>query len=306
MIEYSQYPQYRFDFLKYRLFVALFTLGLVVAFIGTYVYRMNQPEHNGEAFSYSVDFTGGTQALFKFAKPVSGSQVREILERNGWKSPVLREFTSGNEIIVRVKEFENNSQGVGQRMQAALNADLPDTELLRIEGVGAGMGSELRTKSMRAILIALIAMLLYIAFTFWSTAFAVGAVVALCHDAFVMVAVILFLDHEISIDVIGAILAVLGYSINDTIVIFSQIRTNLVKMRDKSMEEIVNASLNQTLRRTLLTSFSTALTVGSMFFLGGEGLRDFSLTLLVGIIFGTYSSIYIASPIMMLLNKERK
>ena len=129
---------------------------------------------------------------------------------------------------------------------------------------------------------------------------------ALCHDAFVMVAVILFLDHDISIDVIGAILAVLGYSINDTIVIFSQIRTNLVKMRGQPLHEIVNTSLNQTLRRTLLTSFSTALTVGSMFFLGGEGLRDFSLTLLVGIIFGTYSSIYIASPIMMMLYKERK
>jgi preprotein translocase SecF subunit len=304
MVEY-QHPQYRFDFLKYRPFVVLFTLALIGAFIGTYVYRVNQ---RGEAFNYSVDFTGGTQALFKFSKPVLGSQVRDVLDRNGWKNPVLREFSAENEIIVRVKEFENNAQGVGARMQTVLNAELPDTHatLLRVEGVGAGMGEELRWKSMRAVLIALIAMLLYIAFTFWSTAFAVGAVVALCHDAFVMVAVILFLDHDISIDVIGAILAVLGYSINDTIVIFSQIRTNLVKMRGQSLHDIVNTSLNQTLRRTLLTSFSTALTVGSMFFLGGEGLRDFSLTLLVGIIFGTYSSIYIASPIMMMLYKEPK
>ncbi len=304
MVEY-QHPQYRFDFLKYRPFVVLFTLALIGAFIGTYVYRVNQ---RGEAFNYSVDFTGGTQARFKFSKPVLGSQVRDVLDRNGWKNPVLREFSAENEIIVRVKEFENNAQGVGARMQTVLNAELPDTHatLLRVEGVGAGMGEELRWKSMRAVLIALIAMLLYIAFTFWSTAFAVGAVVALCHDAFVMVAVILFLDHDISIDVIGAILAVLGYSINDTIVIFSQIRTNLVKMRGQSLHDIVNTSLNQTLRRTLLTSFSTALTVGSMFFLGGEGLRDFSLTLLVGIIFGTYSSIYIASPIMMMLYKEPK
>lgn len=302
MVEYSKYPQYRFDFLKYRLFVALFTVGLVVAFVGTYIYRINE---RGVAFSYSVDFTGGTQAQFKFTKPVSGSQVRDILEKNGWKSPVLREFTAGNEIIVRVKEFESNAQGTGEKMLKAISAEIPDTRLVRIEAVGAGMGAELRWKSMRAVLIALIAMLMYIAFTFWSSAFAIGAVVALCHDAFVMLAVILFLDHDISIEVIGAILAVLGYSINDTIVIFDQIRTNLVKMRGKPMEEIVNTSLNQTLRRTLLTSFSTALTVGAMFFLGGEGLRDFSLTLLVGIVFGTYSSIYIASPIMMLLNKER-
>ena len=302
MVENAQYPQYRFDFLKYRPFVVLFTVGLIAAFIGTYIYRVNQ---RGEAFSYSVDFTGGTQALFKFATPVSGSQVREILERSGWKNPVMREFKTENEIIVRVKEFENNAQGVGQRMQAALNAEIPNTELLRTEGVGAGMGSELRNKSIRAVLIALIAMLIYIAFTFWSAAFAIGAVVALCHDAFVMIAVLLFLDSAVSIDVIGAILAVLGYSINDTIVIFAQIRNNLTKMRGKPLDEIVNTSLNQTLRRTLLTSFSTALTVGAMFFLGGEGLRDFSLTLLVGIIFGTYSSIYIASPIMMLLSKER-
>lgn len=305
MVEYTQYPQYRFDFLKYRPYVLLFTLGLIGAFIGTYIYRNNQ---RGEAFSYSVDFTGGTQALFKFNKPVLGSQVRDILERNGWKNPVLREFTASNEIIVRVKEFESDTENIGGRMQTALRAELPDTdaELLRIEGVGAGMGAELRWKSIRAVLIALIAMLIYIAFTFWSSAFAIGAVVALCHDAFVMIAVLLFLDREVSIDIIGAILAVLGYSINDTIVIFAQIRTNLVKMRDRSLYEIVNASLNQTLRRTLLTSFSTALTVGSMFFLGGEGLRDFSLTLLVGIVFGTYSSIFIASPIMMMLNKERK
>jgi preprotein translocase subunit SecF len=274
----------------------------VAAFIGTYVYRVNQ---RGEAFSYSVDFTGGTQALFKFKQPVTGSQVRDILERNGWKSPVLREFKAENEMVVRVKEFENNAQGVGQRMQAALNAEIPDTELLRIEGVGAGVGSELRSKSLRAILIALILMLMYIAFTFWSFAFAMGAVVALCHDAFVMIAVLLFLDLDFSIEVMGAIMAVLGYSINDTIVIFAQIRNNLTKMRGTSMTEIVNASLNQTLRRTLLTSFSTALTVGAMFFLGGEGLRDFSLILLVGIVFGTYSSIYIASPIMMMLTKER-
>lgn len=298
----AQYPQYRFDFLKYRPFVALFTLGLVAAFIGTYVYRVNQ---RGEAFSYSVDFTGGTQVLFKFATPVSVSQVREIIERNGWKNPVMREFKAENEMIIRVKEFESNAQGVGQRMQAALNAEIPKTELLRIEAVGAGVGSELRAKSLRAVLIALILMLLYIAFTFWSAAFAIGAVVALCHDAFVMVAVLLFLDFDFSIEVLGAIMAVLGYSINDTIVIFAQIRNNLTKMRGKSLHEIVNTSLNQTLRRTLLTSVSTALTVGAMFFLGGEGLRDFSLTLLVGIVFGTYSSIYIASPIMMMLSKER-
>lgn len=300
-----EYPQYRIDFLKYRLHCALFSAALIAAFVGTYIYRVQQ---RGSAFSYSVDFTGGTQALFKFDKSVSGDQVRDALERKGWQGVTLREFTKANEVAVRVKEFENDAKGLGERMLQALNEELPDTKtnLLRVESVGAGVGAELRWKSMRAVLFGLIAMLIYIAFTFWSTAFAIGAVAALAHDALVMLAVFLFLDHDISIDVIGAILAVIGYSINDTIVIFAQIRSNMVKMRDKTMEEIVNTSLNQTLRRTILTSLSTALTVGSMFILGGEGLRDFSLALLVGIVFGTYSSIYMASPVMMLLNKGHK
>ena len=133
-----------------------------------------------------------------------------------------------------------------------------------------------------------------------------GAVVALIHDTLAMLLVLMIFNREISPYVIVAILAVLGYSINDTIVIFSQIRTNMNKMRGSSLRTIVNTTLNQTLRRTILTSLSTLLAVGSMFVLGGQVLRDTSLTLLVGIVFGTYSSIYIASPIMMALSKEQK
>ena len=128
----------------------------------------------------------------------------------------------------------------------------------------------------------------------------------LFHDAILMLAVFLLFDREISVNVIGAILAVMGYSINDTIVIFSQIRDNAKKMSHDSLKTIVNVSLNQTLRRTLLTSISTGLAVVSMLVLGGEALRDFSLALLVGIIVGTYSSIYIASPVMMLLDRGSK
>lgn len=296
--------QYRYNFLKYRFVTALTSFLLIAAFVGVYIMNVNT---RGSGFNYSVDFTGGTQLLFKFSAPVSGARVKEILESNNWQSPLLREFTESNEIIVRVKEFENDAKGLGERMRENLQSQLTGTtvSLLKTEAVGAGVGADLRYKSGRAILIALILMLMYITFTFWSTAFAVGAVVALAHDALVMLAVFLFLDKDISINLISAIIAVLGYSINDTIVIFSQIRHNLPKLRNSSLVDIVNLSLNQTLRRTLLTSISTALTVGSMFVLGGEGLRDFSLALLVGIVFGTYSSIYIASPVMMLLYKRK-
>jgi len=183
---------------------------------------------------------------------------------------------------------------------------MPDNsvEILQTESVGAGIGADLRGKSAYAMTLALILMLLYIAVRFWSIAFATGAIMALVHDALVMLAIFLFLDREISINFIAAVLTVLGYSINDTIVIFSQIREFMKKRRGIPLDIVVNDSLNYTLRRTMLTSISTGLPVLVMFFFGGEALQDFSLALLIGIIFGTYSSVYIASPVMMLLQPK--
>ena len=293
------------DFLKYRFVCALFTALLVLIAGGIYVYRV---QTRGYGFSYSVDFTGGTQVLFKFQNPVSTIAVRDALEAEGWHGVIAREFGS-QEVLVRVKDVANDALGSGQRMKETLESALPanPVSLLQTEIVGAGIGAALRWNSMLAIIIAIIALLFYIAIRFWSFGFAAGAVVALAHDAFIMLATFLIFDREISITVIGAILAVLGYSINDTIVIFARIRDNLRKRKvNETLTHIVNVSINQTLRRTLLTSVSTLLTVLAMFVLGGEALRDFSLALLVGIVFGTYSSIYIASPVMMLLHKDRK
>lgn len=294
------------QFLRYRTASALFSTCLLLAFVGTAYHRYTT---RGYVFSYSIDFTGGTQVLLKFSTPISGESVRTILNQNGWHGLAIREFND-SEILVRVKEFSHDLQGVGEKMRSALQDALPEqnVEILESEGVGPGVGETLRTKSVRAVVFALIAMLAYIAFRFWSLAFALGAVVALFHDAFVMLALFLFFDREISINVIGAILAVLGYSINDTIVIFSQIRENAQKMlaRGASMGEVVTVSLNQTLKRTILTSVSTGLPVTAMLLLGGEPLFDFSFALLIGIIFGTYSSIYIASPIMMALHRRNK
>lgn len=293
------------NFLKYRWLSALFSLSIFIGGLGLYFYKVQK---TGSAFNYSVDFTGGTQFLLKFEKPVQASQVKEFLEKEGWTGVAIRQFSEKDELLVRVKEFSNDAQGLSEKVQQAIQGQIGQENkitILQTEAVGPGVGSELRWQSMRAVIIALAAMLLYVAFRFWSFSFALGAVVALFHDAFVMLLVFMLFNREISISVIAAILAVLGYSINDTIVIFSQIRNNIRKMPHHSLYQIVNTSLNSTLRRTILTSFSTALTVAALFFLGGEALRDFSLALLVGIVFGTYSSIYIASPIMMLLYKEK-
>jgi len=291
------------DFLKYRAVCAIATAIFLCAVVGVYIYKW---QTTGQTFVYSVDFTGGVQVLFKFEKPVSANQVRDILEKKGWVGPVLREFGS-NELLVRVKEFSNDSKGLSDRMVQALQEELPDNQItvLQNESVGPGIGATLRWNLFLAVLIALISLLIYIAVRTWSFAFAVGAVVALIHDPLAILGIFLLFNFEISINVIGALLAVLGYSINDTIVIFSRIRENMVKMRGSSMYDIVNVSINKTLRRTTLTSLATAITVTAMLILGGEALRDFSLALLVGIVFGTYSSIYVASPVMMLLHNEK-
>lgn len=294
----------RIDFLKYRVICLVFSLTLIGAFAATYFYRVAT---RGYAFTYSVDFTGGTQVFLKFEKPVSTSEVLDAIKRKGWESPVAREF-SKQEILVRVADYSTDVTGLAENIRAAVQDSMPDNKVTKegSETVGAGVGEVLRWKSIYAVVISIILMLFYIAWRFWSFAYALGAVAALMHDALVMLAVFLFLDREISINVIGAFLAVLGYSINDTIVIFAQIRNNAAKMRGIPMYDVVNISLNQTLRRTILTSAATTLTVLSMFLLGGEVLRDFSLALLVGIFFGTYSSIYMASPIMLLFYKEAR
>jgi preprotein translocase subunit SecF len=292
------------NFLKYRTVTALSSLCLIIAFGAMAIYRY---QTRGSVYTYSVDFTGGTQVLFEFDKPVDSTVVRQIIVEAGLTSASTREFGK-NEVLVRVKEFESDNVGLGERMKVALQENMPDNEvrILQTESVGAGVGADLRGKSIYAVIVSLLLMLGYIAMRFWSFAFATGAIIALAHDALVMLAIFLFLDYEISINFIAAVLTVLGYSINDTIVIFAQIREFLKKRKGVPLETIVNDSLNYTLRRTVLLSVSTGLPVMVMLLFGGEALQVFSLALLIGIIFGTYSSIYIASPIMMLLQPQPK
>lgn len=288
------------DFLKYRYVCAVFSAMLIATFIGGFIYR--------GGFSYSVDFTGGTQLKVRFDKPLSADALRDALSKGSardWKSIQVVEF-SPTEFRVRVKNVDTDMQALAQHLlEDIAKADADNhVEMQSIDSVGAAVGETLKKKSMYAIFWGLLAMLAYITIRF-KFAYAMGAVLALAHDALVIGAVFIVLGKEISIDVIAAILAILGYSVNDTIVIFARIRENLGIMPTKSLTEVVNTSLNQTLRRTILTSVATLLVVAALFVLGGDALRDFSLALLLGIMFGTYSSIYIASPIMMLFTKQQ-
>lgn len=290
------------NFLKYRTICALFSLAMIATFVGVFAFKRST---TGQAFSYSVDFTGGTQVLLKFDKPIKSNQVIDILEKKGWPGAITREF-GPQEILVRVKQFLGDSTGLGEKIRSTLQDNLnTGVKVLQIDSIGQGVGEALSWNSAKAVILGLILMLLYIAWRFWSFAYAAGAIVALFHDAIAILLFCLLFNIEISSNIIAAILAVLGYSINDTIVIFTQIRENIKKIKNVPIEQVVNLSLNQTLRRTILTSVSTALIVIALIVLGGEALRDLSSALLIGIIFGTYSSIYIASPVMLALYKEK-
>lgn len=292
------------DVLKYKYHTAVFSIGIVVVFA---IYALYLKQTRGYVYEYSVDFDGGTQVLFKFDRVVSSTRIHAALEKAGWHGVSTREFSDSHEVLVRVKEFSSDTKELAGRITEAIRAELGDVklEILQSGAVGPSVGATLRWQSFAALMLGLLVMLIYIAVRFWSMAFALGAVVSLFHDAIVVMAVFLFLGREVSTNLIMAVLTLLGYSINDTIVIFSRIRENIVEMKNASIDRIVTTSINQTLRRTILTSAATTLAVIAMFVLGGDSLRDLSLALLVGIIFGTYSSIYMASPVMMLFYRKR-
>ena len=284
-------------FSQYRIQSALLSLLLISAGVVAYVY-------NG-GFRYSVDFTGGTDIRMRFEKPENTAAIQKAVH-DEWKGTVYN-ILDANEIIIRIQDTPETTENLDQKIQATVDAvstDNPGT-ILQKNSLSSAVGDSLRYSSLKAIIFALLLMLLYIAFRF-QFAFAFGAVMALAHDALTVLAVFLLINREISIDVVGALLAVLGYSINDTIVIFAQIKKNLKAMKGQPIAVIVDTSINQTMRRTLLTSIATAIVVGSMFALGGESIRSLSLAILLGIIFGTYSSVFIASSIMMYFYKEEK
>lgn len=293
----------KIDFLGYRYLCFGFSFILLISFIGGAIYKKYT---RGSVFTYSVDFEGGTQLLFNFSKPVHSEEVVHVLDAHGFKGAVAREF-SDHEVLVRVKQFESNAEGLGVRMSGLLEQDLNTTvKVMQTDSVGVGIGSELRNNSIWALIISLLGMLLYLWYRFWSFSYGVGSVVALMHDMLVILSLILWFDYEISMDVIAAVLFILGYSVNDTIVIFARIRENVAKRKGVPIFDLVNISINETLRRTILTSFATLLSVLALLLFGGEVLRLLSLSIFVGIVFGTYSSIYVASPVMLLLYKENK
>jgi preprotein translocase subunit SecF len=275
-------------------------------FLGAWYRKVSRPAHT--AFLYSVEFTGGMEALFTTSAPLSTEAIESALRKQGYTGVACRTFTGSNDVIVRIPEIQGDPESVVGRMKTALEAEFSGVqfEVRKTDAITAGVGQQMRDRCFWAVFVAVIAMLLYLALRFWSFSYGMGAVAALIHDIFVILAFVLIFDIEVSLNVVSAILAVLGYSVNDTIVIFARIREMHAKKTGMPLYDVVNMSLNDTLRRTILTSIATTVTVLPLALFGGEVLRPLSLVLLVGFVFGTYSSIYIASPVMMALRSLSK
>lgn len=245
-----------------------------------------------------IDFQGGTLVQVQFEKPIDADQIRDALVEVGMGGAEIQRFGGNREAIIRVQqEEEGDLTGV---ILGALEKAIPDNkaEVRREELVGPKVGSELRMKATNAILIALALILIYISIRF-EFKFAVGAVAALVHDVAITLGIFSLTGREISLPVVAAFLTIVGYSLNDTIVVYDRIRENRRKLYGKSLVDIVDISINETLSRTLITSLTTLIVVLCIFFFGGEVIKDFAFALMVGVIVGTYSSVYVASPLVV-------
>ncbi|HEV8453295.1 MAG TPA: protein translocase subunit SecF [Gemmatimonadales bacterium] len=260
--------------------------------------------------NYSIEFTGGTLLQVQSKKPVDVAQLRTGLDREGIHGAEIQNFGAENEYVIRARVAKpgsdaNDTQATAEAVRQALNAVLGpgNYTVLRTEAVGPKVGGELRQKAFLAIFLSFFAVLAYLAYRFeWR--FGLAAVVATAHDILATIAFIGILRLEVSLTVVAAVLSMVGYSLNDTIIIFDRVRENLHKHKHESFEQILNRSINETLPRSVLTHGTTMASLIALTIFGGEVIRPFALVMLFGVFTGTFSSIYIASPVLMAIEKR--
>ncbi len=249
-----------------------------------------------------IDFAGGTLVQLQFNKATTVNEVRDALKAVDMGNSVIQQFgyAENNEFLVKTEKSSSELKGLSETIAEALATQYEKNtfEIRRVEVVGPKVGKDLRQKGILAMLYAMIGILIYITWRF-ELRYAIGAIIALAHDVMITVGIFSLLNKEFTLPIIAALLTIIGYSLNDTIVVFDRIRENSKGIRTKELTTVINESVNQTLNRTILTSFTTLLVVAALFFLGGAVIHDFAFALLVGVVVGTYSSIYIASPTIL-------
>ncbi|HJL53854.1 MAG: protein translocase subunit SecF [Arenicellales bacterium] len=310
----------RIDFIGRRRIAALISISIIVILLLSLFIR---------GLNLGIDFTGGTLVEVSYSSSVNAEEVRTNLRRSGLDSVVVQYFGTSRDVLIRLPaDPEVDAAETSSLIMSSLRMPYGETlaqtpendsqrcifqdgttgdctvQMRRVEFVGPQVGDELTEKGGLAMLYALIGILAYVAWRFeWR--FALGAVIALVHDVLVTVGFFSLLGLEFSLPVLAAVLAVIGYSLNDTIVVFDRIRENFRKMRKGTIVDIMNSAINQTLRRTLLTSLTTLLVVVTLILLGGEIIKGFAVALFIGILVGTYSSIFVASPVVLSLRITR-
>ena len=281
------------DFISKQKIAGFLSITLIVAGIASLIIK------GGPLLS--IDFTGGTVAQVKFEKPVELGQLRETLSDYGFEGAEIVEFGSPDEVLIKT-QFSGSSSEISEQLTLALGKTFT---LRRVESVGPKIGKELQSDALKAIGLALILILIYITFRF-DRYYALGSVMALIHDVLITLGVFSLLDYEINLSIIAAFLTIVGYSLNDTIVVFDRIRENIPKFMKKTLNDVVNISLNETLNRTVITSLTTMMVVVILFLWGGKVINLFAFALIIGVFVGTYSSLFVASPVMVYFEKRSK
>ena len=285
------------DFMSRRKIALVFSTVMIIASIASLATR---------GLNFGLDFTGGTLIEVGFQTAPDTTDVRNNLSDAGFDS-IVQTYGAATDIVVRIppSEFEESSAELSTRVLAALSQGVEgEIEMRRVEFVGPQVGDELKEQGILAVIYAMVGVFLYVMFRFqWR--FSVGAVAALFHDIMISIGVISLVQIEFDLTVVAAILAVVGYSLNDTIVLFDRIRENFPRYRKRQPVDVVNTSINETLSRTLMTSTTTLMVLLALFFFGGEIIHGFAFTLITGVVIGTYSSIYVASTALLMLGVSK-
>ena len=285
------------DFMGKRHLAALMSGVLLIVAVGALVTN---------SLNFGIDFTGGTLIEVGYPQAVDLEEVRNALAAGDFGQSQAQHFGSSRDVLVRIAPQEGKqSAQLSEDVLAALRQQNADVDMRRVEFVGPQVGEELTEQGGLAMIYALIGILIYIMVRFqWR--FAPGAVIALVHDVVIIMGIFALFQFDFDLTVLAALLAVIGYSLNDTIVVYDRIRENFRKLRKRTPLEVINTSLNQTLSRTLMTSITTLLVLVSLFVFGGKVIHSFSLALILGVLVGTYSSIYVASPVALALGVSQE